>query len=163
VEQFEGLPTPLGDSNYIWFDMEGAAKTWDDMYGTAATTGTASGAATAATTKQENQLVRLKEQLESTESEYVRFVYLGDIIACVRDWIMAEDTYALTEYTAGGWFSKEKTGTNATDAARAKYQGEASDSSAQLKRVRETFQIIMGNIEIKDFQSKETRLVNRYC
>ena len=162
VEQFEGLPTPLDDSNYIWFDMAGASKTWDDMYVTKGDAGTASGAATAAKTKQENQLERLKEQLESDPSEYVRFVYLGDIIACVRDWIMAEDEFALTEYEAGGWFGfkAEKTGTNATDAARAKYQGEASDASAQLKRVRETFQIIMGNIEIKDFQSKETRLVN---
>ena len=30
----------------------------------------------------------------------------------------------------------------------------------QLKRTRETFQIILGNVNIKDFQSKETRMVN---
>ena len=160
VEQIDGLPTPLGDRTDIWFNMAGAAKTWEALYGTMGDDGTATGASEQAADKQENQLIRLKQQLETTKSEYVRFVYLGDIIACVRDWIMAEDTYALTDYEAGGFFSGEKTSTNTV--GNASYQGEANEknSSVELRRVRETFQIIMGNVEIKDFQSKETRLVN---
>ena len=167
VEQFVGLPDPVDDNHAITYDHASAEKNWEQMYKTEASyggtltsayaLGTVTSTKKQTATKQENQLERLKAHYETTESEPINFVYLGDIIAVVRDWVMAEDTYALTEYKAAG---KKTAFSDGAEKAYGSINVSSADASAQLKRVRETFQIILGNINIKDFESKETRMVN---
>jgi len=110
----------------------------------------------------DNQLAGLKKFLEG-DTHLFHFVYFGDIIATVRDWVMGEDAYA--EWTVG-WKKNPKAGT--TTAA-----GHAPDAlpvketvyhlkltGKQLNRMRSNFKIILGNVQLKDWESGETRLVN---
>ena len=160
VEQFVGLPDPVDDNHAITYDHASAEKNWDRMYVTDTATAGATEIKTtteATKAKQENQLQRLKAHYETTKSEPINFVYLGDIIAVVRDWVMAEDTYALTEYKAAG---KKTAFSDGAEKAYGSINVSSANASAQLKRVRETFQIILGNINIRDFESKEARMVN---
>ena len=157
IEKFYNPPDPVPHNHAITYDHESAAKNWDRMYATSGKAEKFKANASAqgqAATKQENQLERLKEHYETTKSETINFVYLGDIIAVVRDWVMAEDTYALPEYqtTVSSIRQYEK--------AYGSINVSQADAPTQLRRIRETFKIILGNINIKDFESKETRMVN---
>ena len=163
VDQFIGLPETLKSDHPIWYDMESAVKTWDDMMDTSGNV-TAPDAATAA---QESRLDRLVKQYETEKNEPVRFVYLGDIIAVVNDWIMGEEKFGHTNYDQNTIASSEKNSLGIPLDWSFLKSGELDTSTntvndaQQVAKIRESFHIILGNVEMKDFSpSGETRLVN---
>ena len=171
---FVGLPDPLPNDHPIFHDAlsgntgrtvsERRRNTFPEgTYGTEETAPERAGApslpdpGTQVEDKRELQLERLKAQYENEESEVrIRFVYLGDIIAVARDWIMAEDEYAYADADSDFWYGPASDPyASTTDPAN-----DASPSE-QLKRVRKSFHIILGNVLLKDFsENGKTRLVN---
>ena len=180
TDNFVGLPDPLSNPHKIFYDAESAEETWAEMYDTAGTsygsTKSAGGSAGGQSTKkQASRLDKLKEEYEDGVHR-VRFVYLGDIIAVVRDWIMAEDTYA---YSDLGLYFDTPINFGGADADRydpgellkKPFKGPdvnvtSATATAQLERVRKSFHIILGNIEMTEFTGSEwavagaSRLVN---
>ena len=169
---FVGLPDPLPNDHPIFYDAVSDddswfwSNDWNEMYDTSGLgphgeVGVTSddpggGVDEQVEGQRENQLERLKAQYESDEEERIRFVYFGDIIAVARDWIMAEDEYAYADADSDFWYGPASDPyASTTDPAN-----DASPSE-QLKRVRKSFHIILGNVLLKDFsENGKTRLVN---
>ena len=139
------------------------------------TTGTAkAGSTTEATSKaKEDQLAQLQVFLEASDHLF-HFVYFGDIIATVRDWVLAEDMYA--DYKIGS--KHGRTGWKAVDEAAIKFEAkhdlgpEHQDikqtgeelagtlKGQQLDRLRQNFKLILGNVQLKNWETDKIRLVN---
>jgi hypothetical protein len=158
TDYFYGLPDPLPKHHDTW--QYWPDKTWELMMDTSQS------AEEQAKEETKNRTQRLIDHYDAGGALPIRFVYFGDILAVVLDWIMGEEFFGHTNYFdnrtkwtltdfAGGWIGKVLSGVHGEHVG-----GGGISTDQQVQRIRETFHIILGNVKITDFESKKTRLVN---